>query len=331
MTATAEIGSALESLPRIMLGELPTPMHRAEGLSKALGGVDLWIKRDDLTGFGLGGNKVRSLEYIAAAAAAQNADSLVTGGRLHSNHVRITLATAAALGLPSVAVLMGEESDQRSTGNVLLDEILGGRIVMIPPGDPATIDARIDEEAEKLRARGQTPYVIDRGGASPLASAGYVRGAVEILEQCAKARLSPTALYLATASSSTQAGLLTGFRAAGIDWPVRGITVSRTRQESIARQRELVRETAKLLGLVAHLTEDDPEIDDGYLGEGYAVATSEAKEAIRLVAQTEGIFLDPVYTGKAMAALIDHIRDGKIRSNDTVLFLHTGGWPNLFA
>jgi len=208
MTATAEIGSALESLPRLVLGELPTPMHRAEGLSKALGGVDIWFKRDDLTGFGLGGNKVRSLEYLAAAAAGQNADSLVTGGRLQSNHVRITLATAAALGLPSVAVLMGEETSAPSTGNVLLNEILGGKIIMIPPGDPSAIDDRIEEEAEKLRQQGQNPYVIGRGGASALASVGYVRCAVEILEQCAQSRVGPIALYLATASSSTQAGLL---------------------------------------------------------------------------------------------------------------------------
>jgi len=250
---------------------------------------------------------------------------------MQSNHVRITLATAAVLGLPSVAVLQGEPTAGRSTGNILLDEILGGRIVMIPPGDPAEIDTQIEAEADKLRADGQNPFVIGRGGSSALASVGYVRCAVEILEQCARERLGPVGLYLATASSSTQAGLLTGFRAARIDWPVRGITVSRTRQESIERQRNLVRETADLLRLEAPLADDDPEIDDGYLGDGYAIPTSEAKEAIRLVAQTEGILLDPVYTGKAMAALIDDIRDGKVRSNDTVLFLHTGGWPNLFA
>ncbi len=331
MKATAAIASALESLQRIVLGELPTPMRRAEALGKALGGATIWFKQDDLTGFGLGGNKVRSLEYLAAAAAGQRADCLVTGGRMHSNHVRITLATAAALGIPGTAVLMGEPSSDRSTGNVLLDEILGGRLVSIPPGPTTAIDERIEDEANKLRAAGHNPYVIGRGGASALGSAGYVRAALEILEQCSKLGIGPSALYCATGSCATQAGLLAGFRAAGIRWPVRGITVSRPRDECIARQRKLVRETADLLGILAPLSEEDPEIYDEHIGGGYGIPTQEAQDAIRLVAQTEGILLDPVYTGKAMAAMIEHIRDGKIRASETVLFLHTGGWPNLFA
>jgi D-cysteine desulfhydrase family pyridoxal phosphate-dependent enzyme len=320
----------LTSLPRLRLAALPTPLHRAERLSAALGGPEIWFKRDDLTGFGAGGNKIRKLEFLAADALAQDADTLVTGAGPQSNHVRMTMAVAARLGLKGVAVFHGFRPGE-TQGNLLLDELLGAELVFSNNPDRSQLDGRIVAEAERLQAAGRRPYVIGRGGASPLGSVGYVAASLEILNQLAELQMHVDYLFCAIGSCGTQTGLLVGARWLQPGYRVYGVTVSRPRQECLARLEKLASETMKLLELKLDLSREEIIVDENYIGAGYGLPTPACVEAIRLVAQTEGVFLDPVYSGKAMAGLIDLIRRGEIDRQAKVLFLHTGGFPSLFA
>ena len=320
----------LISLPRLSLAMLPTPLHPARRLSAALGGPQIWFKRDDLTGFGWGGNKVRKLEFLAGEAMARGADTLVTGAGPQSNHVRTTMAVAAQLGLKGVAVLHGARPSE-TQGNLLLDELMGAQIIFTNNPDRSQLDERIRVEGEQLRVAGHKPYVIGRGGASALGCAGYVAASLEIVSQLIALSLQPDYLWCATGSCGTQAGLLVGAKWLQAGYRLHGVTVSRPRPECLARIERLFSETAALLELKLELSSDDIQVDDDYIGPGYGSPTPACIEAIQLVAQTESIFLDPVYSGKAMAGLIDWIRRGKIGADETVLFLHTGGAPSLFA
>lgn len=320
----------LASLPRVPLATLPTPLHYAERLSVALGGPQIWFKRDDLTGFGMGGNKIRKLEFLAADALAQDADTLVTGAGPQSNHVRATMAVAARLGLKGVAVLHGSRPPE-TQGNLLLDELFGAEIIFTNNPDRSQLDARIEAEAERLRQEGRRPYVIGRGGASSLGSTGYVAASLELLTQLVAQNLQLDYLICATGSCGTQTGLLVGAAWLQPGYQVLGVTVSRPRQECLTRIEKLAQETITLLGLNLSVSPAEIKVNDDYIGPGYGIPTPACIEAIRLVAQTEGIMLDPVYSGKAMAGLIDLIRRDEINQQHKVLFLHTGGAPSLFA
>jgi D-cysteine desulfhydrase len=320
----------LPSLPRLRLATLPTPLQPAERLSAALGGPTIWFKRDDLTSFGLGGNKVRKLEFVVADALAQGADTLVTGAGPQSNHIRATMAVAARLNLKGVAVFHGARPPE-TQGNLLLDELLGAELVFTNNPDRTRLDGQIAAEVERLRAAGRRPYLIGRGGASPLGSVGYVAASLEILTQLVELNLQPDYLFCATGSCGTQAGLVAGARWLQPGYRVWGVTVSRPRPECLVRVEQLALETAALLGLKLDLAAGDIVVEDDYIGPGYGIPTPECVQAIQLVARTEGIFLDPVYSGKAMAGLIDLIRRGRLGPQETVLFLHTGGAPSLFA
>ena len=317
-------------LPRLELAKLPTPLDRVENLGKSLGNLDLWFKRDDLTGFGLGGNKVRSLEYLAADAMKVNSNILITGGSPGSNHVRTTMAVAAHLGLKGVAVLSGTRPS-KANGNLLLNQLLDAKLVFTGNPDRSYIDNYIEDEAERLRGKGESPYMIRRGGVSSLGCIGYVSAAVEICSQLQSLNLNPDILLCATGCGVTQAGLLVGFKLMGLNCRLYGITVSRTRDECIAYIKQLINETEDVLGLDSRVKNDEIFVFDEYIGEGYSVPTSEGIDAIRLVAQTEGIFLDPIYTGKAMAGLTDLVKKDLIGSDNTVIFLHTGGSPSIFS
>ena len=317
-------------LPRLELAKLPTPLDRVENLGKSLGNLDLWFKRDDLTGFGLGGNKVRSLEYLAADAMRVNSNILITGGSPGSNHVRTTMAVAAHLGLKGVAVLSGTRPS-KANGNLLLNQLLDAKLVFTGNPDRSYIDNYIEDEAERLRGKGESPYMIRRGGVSSLGCIGYVSAAVEICSQLQSLNLNPDILLCATGCGVTQAGLLVGFKLMGLNCRLYGITVSRTRDECIAYIKQLINETEDVLGLDSRVKNDEIFVFDEYIGEGYSVPTSEGIDAIRLVAQTEGIFLDPIYTGKAMAGLTDLVKKDLIGSDNTVIFLHTGGSPSIFS
>jgi D-cysteine desulfhydrase family pyridoxal phosphate-dependent enzyme len=320
----------LASLPRLRLATLPTPLNRAERLSDALGGPEIWFKRDDLTGFGLGGNKIRKLEFLAADALAQGADTLVTGAGPQSNHVRMTMAVAARLGLKGAAVFHSSRPPE-TQGNLLLDELLGAELVFTNNPDRSQLDARIVAEGERLQAQGRRPYVIGRGGASALGSTGYVAATLEIMTQLAEQNLRFDCLICATGSCGTQTGLVVGAKWLQPGYQVWGITVSRARRECLTRLDKLTHQTADLLDLELGLSQDDFTVYDDYIGPGYGLATPECIAAIRLVARTEGVFLDPVYSGKAMAGLIDLIERKEINQKHKVLFLHTGGGPSLFA
>ena len=324
------MNKALLMLPRLELAKLPTPLDRVENLGKSLGNLDLWFKRDDLTGFGLGGNKVRSLEYLAADAMKVNSNILITGGSSGSNHVRTTMAVAAHLGLKGVAVLSGTRPS-KANGNLLLNQLLDAKLVFTGNPDRSYIDNYIEDEAERLRGKGESPYMIRRGGVSSLGCIGYVSAAVEICSQLQSLNLNPDILLCATGCGVTQAGLLVGLKLMGLNCRLYGITVSRSRDECIAYIKQLINETEDVLGLNSRVKNDEIFVFDEYIGEGYSVPTSEGIDAIRLVAQTEGIFLDPIYTGKAMAGLTDLVKKDLIGSDKTVIFLHTGGSPSIFS
>lgn len=320
----------LAEVPRIRLGTLPTPLEGAPHLSERLGGPRILLKRDDLTGLGLGGNKVRKLEYLLAEARAVEADVVVTAAGPGSNHLRTTAAAARKLGLDVVLVMYGDPPAEVQ-GNYLLDRLAGAEIVFTGSADRSSVEAALEEVTDELRRRGRRPYTIPRGGASPLGSVGYVQCALELEVQCVDLGEHVDHLVCATGSCGTQAGLWLGGSWLQAPYRIWGITVSRPREECIARVETLARGAAELLELSPPPPSQRPVVLDAYLGPGYAVETPEAIEAIRLAARTEGLYLDPVYTGKAMAGLIDLIRRGEIGSQETVVFLHTGGAPGLFA
>lgn len=320
----------LTELPRVQLATLPTPIEEAPRLSAALGGGRILFKRDDLTGLALGGNKVRKLEYLLAEALEQGADVVVTGAGPQSNHVRLTAGAARKLGLDPVLVMFGDPPPAVE-GNYLLDQLLGAEIVFTGSADRSSVDRVLEEVADNLRRGGRRPYVIPRGGASALGSVGYVAAALELEEQLVAQRLRVDHLVCAVGSCGTVAGLVLGARWLQANYRIWGISVSRPRPECLAGIDDLTAATAARLDLAPGAPRRELVVLDDYLPPGYGLLNPQTAEAIRLVARTEGIFLDPVYTGKAMAGLIDLVRRGAIGRDETVLFLHTGGAPGLFA
>ncbi len=319
-----------QDIPRMPLGFWPTPLREAPRLAAAIGGPKLWIKRDDLTGFGAGGNKVRGLEYLLADAIAQQADTLITGAGVQSNSVRATAAAAVYAGMAMVAVYSGI-APTSVEGNYRLTRLLGAQVRFTGDPDRSSVDAYIETVAAELRDRGRRPYVIPRGGATVLGALGYVRAVRELAEQCVVQGIIPDAVVLATGSCGTQAGLLAGVCALGLPWRVEGFTVSRPVEEVQARVYHLAQATLEKLGLPRTIARQEVIVHDGFIGPGYGIPTAQGAAAIRLAARCEGIFLDPTYTGKALAGLIAYARNGRYRPDETLIFLHTGGEPALFV
>jgi D-cysteine desulfhydrase family pyridoxal phosphate-dependent enzyme len=320
----------LATLPRFPLATLPTPLQRARNLEMALGPQcpRIYLKRDDLTGLAFGGNKARKLEYLLADALANAATMLVTEGAVQSNHARITAAAAAIAGLRSVLVLDARHGSDVA-GNLLLDHLLGADVRVVP--DKVTRTALMATIGEELRAAGEQPYVIPTGGSVPIGAAGYVAMVVELQTQLMSCGEAPSRLYFATGSMGTQAGLVVGARAFSAPFVVYGVAVEHPVETLIADGATLANGTAALLGIGECFSVTDIAIDGAFIGADYGVPTEEGFEAIRLLARTEAVFLDPVYSGKAMAALISHARAGDLDPDDAVVFLHTGGGPSLFA
>jgi D-cysteine desulfhydrase family pyridoxal phosphate-dependent enzyme len=324
---------SLDQLPRIALQHAPTPLEPMPRLTAALGGPQLWIKRDDCTGLALGGNKVRKLEFLLGEALAQGADTIITAGGPQSNHARQTAAAAAKLGLDCVLILtdavMGRDPTYHTNGNLLLDELFGARIELHPgTADP---DVELARAAEQCRAEGGTPYIIPIGGSNALGMMGYVDAARELLDQAKAQGVGITHVALASGSGGTHAGLALGLALGGSTAPAIGYCISRTSQEQRPRVAALLQAGSQLLGVASPLSGDDVVLEDGVVGEGYGQPTDGMVEALRLAAAQEALLLDPVYTGKAMAGLIAGIRAGRFRPDDAVVFLHTGGAPSLFA
>lgn len=311
----------------------PTQILKLERLSEALGGPSIWIKRDDLLGLTAGGNKTRKLEYLVADAIRQGADTLITCGAVQSNHCRLTLAAAVREGLRCQLVLSRPEAgeyDPLASGNHLLFHLMGVEKIELVPGD-ADMQVAMENLAQVAEKEGRKPYIIPLGGSNQIGSLGYMACADEI-EQQAMADGTPfDYVVTGTGSGGTQAGLVAGFLARQSNTKVIGINVSGTQAGKEAQVRDLLHRTGALTGLQGKIPDDAVRCDDQYVGAGYAIPTEEMVEAVKLVARTEGILLDPVYTGKAMAGLIGKVRKGEFTREDRVLFLHTGGTPALYT
>jgi L-cysteate sulfo-lyase len=323
----------LTRIPHIALAHRPTPLEPLARLTEALGGPRLLVKRDDCTGLAGGGNKTRKLEYLLANALAEDADTVITAGGVQSNHVRQTAAAAARLGLEAHLVLArivpGRDAVYEHTGNVLLDRLLGAHVHLHPADcDRAAVMAAL---AEELRTSGRRPYVIPVGGSNGLGALGYAACAGEIDAQAQALGLAVDAVVLPCSSGGTQAGLVTGFARLGAETRVIGIDVDAGADRLHGVVQALAEDVAALLELDGGVPADAVKIEAGYAGEAYGLPTAEMVAAVELTARTEGLILDPVYTGKAMAGLVGLIRDGAFRRDDTVVFLHTGGLPALFA
>ena len=317
-------------LPRFPLAHLPTPLQEAPRLARAIGVERLLVKRDDLTGFGAGGNKVRKLEFLLGEALAQRADTLIAVGAPQSNAVRTAMIAARVAGMEPIAVFYGSPPEERG-GNLLLDALAGARVVYTGDPDRGSTEPAAEALAAELRAAGRRPYVLVRGAASPVGDAGYVEATAELEDQLRDRGLRPDVLVVANGSGGTHAGLLAGAAWVGASHAIVGVLVSRSRAAMEPRLLALAQETADLLRLGVRIDPAAVALEEGFVGPGYGIGTPEGAEAIRLALRTEGLVLDPVYTGKAMAGLIGMVRTGRIARSSTVIFLHTGGEPGLYA
>ena len=323
----------LDRFPRVELCHAPTPLEFMPRLTQHLGGPQIWIKRDDCTGMALGGNKARKLEFLLGDALQQGADHVVTLGALQSNHVRQTAAAAARLGLACTVLLEhrhpNPDSDYLHNGNVLLDVLLGAEIVYRPGG--TDMAAALMLMGDQLRAKGRRPYLIPSGGSNPVGTLGYVKVAQELLQQAQEKSLRLDHIVVASGSAGTQAGLVVGMEGARTQIPVLGIGVRAPRQPQEEKVFALAQQTADLLGVPGAVQREHVVANCDYIGEGYGIPTPGMMEAVTMLAQLEGILLDPVYSGKGMAGLIDLIRKGHYRKDQNIVFLHTGGAVGLFG
>lgn len=320
--------ASLMSLPLVTLAPHPTPVDELARLRAALGAraPRLLMKRDDLLSFAMGGNKVRKIQAIAAEARAAGADMLITCGGLQSNHARVTAAAGAALGLEVVLVLNGTPP-LTATANALLDRLFGATIRYVSSRDGRA--PMMEAVATEARSAGRRPFIVPLGASTPTGALGFARGVAEL----ATAGHRPRAIVAATSSGGTQAGLIAGAALLGLDAHVLGISADDPAASLARTIGDLLDGMAERLGArPASLHRDRPiDVDDTFVGGGYGVPTPESTEALELVARTEGILLDPVYTAKAMAALIARVRAGVFSPDDTVLFWHTGGQVANFA
>jgi D-cysteine desulfhydrase len=314
--------------PRVSLVVGPTPLHRAPRLSRELG-VPVLLKRDDLTGLGLGGNKLRGLEYIIADALGRGCDCLVTGAGPQSNWTMLAALSCMRYQIEPHVVCYG--TGAADEGNMRLHRWLGVDVRFTGEPGRASVDAGIERVAAGLAATGRRPYTVPRGGATPLGALGYVRAARELASQLEALDEQPRALWLATGSCGTQAGLVAGAAMTGAPYEVIGVTVSRPAAESRERVRALAAGAAAIAGAAGAEAAaiPDPNVLGGWLGPGYGVPSAEGRAAARMVAAAEGVFLDPTFGAKAMAALVAECRAGRVRG--TQVFLVSGGAPTLFT
>lgn len=322
----------LNTFPRVVLGHYPTPLEKLPRLSAYLG-CNIWVKRDDCTGLAGGGNKTRKLEFLMADAQQNDADTVITVGGLQSNHARQTAAAAAKLGLECELVLENvsgvPQRDYYHNGNLLLDQLFGAHIHRVDTQQNSQqVVAQVNSN---LVVQGKKPYLIPLGGSNALGSLGYVKCAAEIVSQSNALNLSLDQIVLASGSAGTQAGILAGLIALQQDIPVLGVCVSRSGVQQQTLVAGLLKQTLSLLNLKESLSVGKVNANGDYYGEGYGICTDKTVNAVNLVAQLEGLLLDPVYTGKAMAGLIDLCQKGVFTPQQNILFLHTGGSQGLFA
>jgi L-cysteate sulfo-lyase len=328
-----ELSIALAKFPKVRLGHLPTPLEPMDRLSEILGGPRLWVKRDDCTGLSSGGNKTRKLEFLMADAQQKGADTIITQGATQSNHARQTTAAAAKLGM-GCHILLEDRTGSNDpsyilNGNVLLDQLHGASISK--RGSGADMNAEMEILAKKLTAEGKHPYIIPGGGSNPIGALGYVNCARELAEQAANTGLKIDALVHATGSAGTQAGLVTGLAAIKSDIHLLGIGVRAPQEKQEQMVFDLATKTAAHLDTGLVIPRDHVRANCNYVGAGYGLPTDGMIKAIKLLAQSEGLLFDPVYSGKGLDGLIDQVRDGYFDGMDNVVFLHTGGSAALFG
>lgn len=327
----------LEKFPRARLALLPTALESMPNLSRELGGVQLLIKRDDCTGLALGGNKARQLEFYLGEALANGCDTVISTGAVQSNFVRMMAAGARKLGLQCHIQLEDRVPDMPEeyhvSGNVLLDQLFGAQLHYYAYGeDEAGANARLQEIAGELEKTGRRPHVIDiTADHAPVGALGYVDAAQELLRQLEERGINVDVVVLASGGAFTHVGMLVGLRALGCQAQVIGICVRRKASAQRQRVMHMARMLCEMLGKPNLLTPEDIRVDDAYLGGAYGQVPAATCEAISLMAQSEGVLLDPVYTGKAFAGLLGLARQGQLKTGANVIFLHTGGTPALFA
>jgi len=320
----------LAGFPRFPLTITPTPLQRARNLERVLGTQSprIYLKRDDLNGLAFGGNKARKLEYLVAAALAEGATMLVTEGATQSNHARLTAAAAVLAGLKCTLVLDTRRGAELQ-GNLLLDRMMGADVVLASTRDERR--SRMATIGDELKAKGERPYVIPTGGSVPIGALGYVAAMQELMQQLTEIGETPSRLYFGTGSQGTQAGIVVGAIAFSAPFTPLGIAVEDTSEELREQGLPLAQATADLIELYCEIRPDEYCVDDVFVGPGYAIPTPEGIDAIRLLAKTEAVFLEPVYTAKAMAGMLSHIHAGIFGPEESVVFLHTGGGPSIFA
>jgi len=320
--------------PRVNLAHLPTALEPMDRLSKELGGPRIWIKRDDCTGMSTGGNKTRKLEFLMAEAVEQGADLVITQGATQSNHARQTAACAAKLGIACHILLEdrtgSNDPNYNLNGNVFLD-FLHGATAEKRPGSGLDMNAEIETVAEKFRAEGRNVYTIPGGGSNPTGALGYANAAMELVTQANNMGLRIDRLIHATGSAGTQAGLIVGLKAINAQIPLLGIGVRAPKPKQEENVYNLAVKTAEKLGCPGVVARDDVVANTDYVGEGYGIPTQDGLAAIEMFARLEGILLDPVYSGKGAAGLIDLVRKGEFVGDENIVFLHTGGGVALFG
>ena len=323
----------LSRFPRVSLAHLPTPLEPLTRLSQYLGGPNLYIKRDDCTGLGTGGNKTRKLEFLMAEALNEKADTILTQGAVQSNHARQTAAAATRLGMSCELLfenrVQDPDLDYLNSGNVFLDRLFGAGTHHYTKG--TDMNQAMSDMAEALRQQGKRPYIIPGGGSNPVGALGYVNCALELLVQANDQGLVIDHLVHATGSAGTQAGLIVGLKAMNAGIPLLGIGVNAPKDAQEERVFGLACETAEFINAGDCVQREDVIANCDYVGAGYGIPTESMKEALGLLARLEGILADPVYSGKGLAGLIDLIRKGHFKKDDNIVFLHTGGSAGLFG
>lgn len=330
--------SAIEHLPRVSLGFFPTPITDAQHLSSALGGPHIYIKREDLSGLAMGGNKCRKLEFIMGYAKDQGYDAVVSTASSQSNFCLQLAAAARKLGMkPSFVLLKGVHTETQ--GNLLLQNILDSEVEILQFSDMTQVSGplvteKMEAAAQRLRSKGYNPFIVKHNVpeiAALVGPVGWVNAAEELVQQLKDGDIKADYVILANGGGGTQAGLALGSKYAQANYRIIGVSVLNTGEQAQLTTIAQANATAEYLGIKASIDKDDIEVYGDYVGQGYAIPTEQCIDAIRLVAQTEAIYLDPVYTGKAVAGLIDLIKKGRFKKTDSVIFIHTGGTPAVFA
>lgn len=327
---TEELRASIDGLPRVRLAHLPTPFEEAPRFAAKVGDVRIWLKRDDCTGLFFGGNKTRHSEFLMADALHSGCDVVVWGAGAQSNSCRQTAAACAKLGLECRLYLSRGSWNTTLTGNYLLHHLTGPRIELVDAEIGPDLEALMAAKAEELASEGRKAYVWHKPRVVPLAAISYALCMAEIAEQCREREIVPTAVYVSS-SGSTGAGLLLGARLLGLRWAIRFVAYHRWAWDVTEELSHVIRDAGRLLGQDVDMPPGKIEYNTGFIGPGYGKITPEGREATRLLATSEGVLLDPVYSAKAMAAMLEDIRTGRVPAGSDVVFVHTGGTPVVFA